>query len=75
MKESNSPLWTQPPHPEWLAAMNREGSYFNLSAVVPLDEDSLLHHARRATGLKSPISSPRISSGCRATSCCPAVPI
>ncbi len=31
--------------------MNREGSYFNLPAVVPLDEESLLQHACRATGL------------------------
>lgn len=51
MKNPQSPLWTQPPHPEWLAAMNREGSYFDLPAVVPLDEESLLQHARRATGL------------------------
>ena len=52
MKESNSPLWKPPSHPEWLSAMNREGSYFNLRAVVPLDEDSLLQHARQATGLE-----------------------
>jgi len=32
--------------------MNREGSYFNLQAVVPLDASSLLHQARRATGLE-----------------------
>ncbi len=51
MSRSDSPLWTPPPHPEWLAAMNREGSYFNLPAVVPLDEESLLQHACRATGL------------------------
>ena len=51
MNRSNSPLWTPPPHPEWLAAMNREGGYFNLQAVVPLDEESLLQHAMRATGL------------------------
>ena len=44
-------LWTAPGHPEWLEAMNREGSYFNLPAVVPLDADSLLAHACRATGL------------------------
>jgi hypothetical protein len=51
MPESDSPLWTPPPHPEWLSAMNREGSYLDLPAVVPLDEASLLQHARRATGL------------------------
>jgi hypothetical protein len=31
--------------------MNQEGSYFNLPAVVPLDENSLLSHACLATGL------------------------
>jgi len=31
--------------------MNREGSYLDLPAVVPLDEESLLQHARRTTGL------------------------
>jgi hypothetical protein len=51
MNRPDSPLWTPPPHPEWLAAMNREGSYFDLSAVVPLDEASLLQHAMRSTGL------------------------
>jgi len=52
MSKSSDPTWTPPPHPEWLSAMNTEGSYFNLPAVVPLDEDSLLQHARRATGLE-----------------------
>ena len=51
MKPGDSPLWTAPPHPEWLSAMNREGSYLNLPAVVPLDEQSLLQHAERTTGL------------------------
>ena len=32
--------------------MNTEGSYFNLAAVVPLDERSLVDHAIKATGLK-----------------------
>jgi len=31
--------------------MNREGSYLDLPAVVPLDAASLLAHARRVTGL------------------------
>ena len=44
-------LWQPPPHPDWLAALNREGSYLDLPSVVPLDEESLLQHARRATGL------------------------
>ena len=52
MDTPEEPLWTPPPHPEWLAAMNREGSYLNLSAVVPLDETSLLAQACRATGLE-----------------------
>jgi hypothetical protein len=52
MSKLSDPMWTPPPHPEWLSAMNTEGSYFNLPAVVPLDEDSLLQHARRATGLE-----------------------
>ncbi len=51
MNKSGSPLWTPPPHPGWLEAMNREGSYLDLEAVVPLDEASLLQHACRATGL------------------------
>jgi len=51
MSKSDSPLWTPPPHPEWLRAMNQEGSYFNLAAVVPLDEASLLLHACQTTGL------------------------
>lgn len=45
MSKSDSPLWTPPPHPEWLRAMNQEGAYFNLAAVVPLDEASLIEHA------------------------------
>jgi len=44
------PLWTPPNRPEWVAAINREGSYLDLAAVVPLDEASLLAEARRVTG-------------------------
>ena len=51
MKRSHSAIWTPPPHPQWLSEMNREGSYFNLPAVVPLDEESLLQHAQLTTGL------------------------
>lgn len=51
MSNSGEPLWTAPAHPDWLAAANTEGSYFDLPAVVPLDEKSLLEHACRATGL------------------------
>ncbi len=50
MKKSG-PLWTPPPHPQWLSQMNIEGSYMDLPAVVPLDEASLLDHAQRSTGL------------------------
>ena len=46
-----TPLWTAPPRPAWLSAINQEGSYLNLPTVVPLDEASLLDHARHATGL------------------------
>lgn len=52
MKKQDNPLWTPPPHPGWLSEMNREGSFFNLQAVVPLDADSLLQHARESTGLE-----------------------
>ena len=51
MSESDTPLWTAPPPPEWLSRINTEGSYFDLPAVVPLDEESLIAHACGATGL------------------------
>jgi hypothetical protein len=51
MNPADAPLWTAPPHPDWLQAMNTEGSYMNLGAVVPLDENSLIDHACRSTGL------------------------
>jgi hypothetical protein len=51
MNDSDQLLWSPSPQPDWLVAMNREGSYFNLPAVVPLDADSLLQHACLATGL------------------------
>lgn len=49
---ADDPLWVPPPHPRWLEAVNREGDHFDLVAVVPLDEESLLQHAQRATGLR-----------------------
>lgn len=52
MSDTQATLWRAPPHPEWLETMNREGAYLDLSAVVPLDEPSLLAHARRRTGLE-----------------------
>ncbi len=46
-----SPLWIAPSQPEWVQTLNEEGRCFNLPSVVPLDENSLLDHACRATGL------------------------
>lgn len=43
--------WTPPPRPDWVARANEEGSFMDLSGVVPLDENSLLAAARRNTGL------------------------
>ena len=51
MTERDSRLWTAPQQPQWLSTVNAEGSYFDLPAVVPLDEGSLIDHARRTTGL------------------------
>ena len=52
MTDSKAPLWTAPPHPEWLSQLNTEGSHLNLRTVVPLDARSLLDHARADTGLE-----------------------
>ena len=51
LKNSRMPQWTPPPRPEWVARINEEGSYLDLSGVVPLDEDSLIKHAIKNTGL------------------------
>ncbi|MGI9285999.1 MAG: sulfotransferase family protein [Pseudomonadales bacterium] len=51
MNNTDTPLWTPPAHPDWIEAMNLEGSYLDLPAVVPLDEASLIDHAQRTTGL------------------------
>lgn len=51
MSNPEIPLWTAPAHPAWVSAINQEGNCLNLPAVVPLDEASLLNHARQATGL------------------------
>ncbi len=45
------PVWQPPPRPEWVRRINEEGHCMNISGVVPLDEDSLLESAMRATGL------------------------
>ncbi|GAB5453438.1 MAG: sulfotransferase [Halioglobus sp.] len=52
MPPEDTPAWTPPAHPDWLETVNREGSYLDLPAVVPLDEASLLDHARQRTGLQ-----------------------
>ncbi len=46
----SEPLWTPPDRPDWFTQMNREGSYFDLPSVVPLDEASMLNEAIRAAG-------------------------
>ena len=51
MSRLPDPLWTPPPHPEWLAAMNGEGECWDLAAAVPLDEASLIQTACATTGL------------------------
>lgn len=43
--------WTPAPRPEWVQRLNEEGACMNISGVVPLDEESLLSAAQRATGL------------------------
>ena len=43
--------WTPPARPEWVRCINEEGSYLDLKSVVPLDEDSLIAHAKANTGL------------------------
>ncbi|WP_438985457.1 sulfotransferase family protein [Aequoribacter sp.] len=48
---TNNPLWQAPPHPQWLSQVNDEARCFDLQAVVPLDETSLLDHAMAKTGL------------------------
>jgi len=43
--------WVPEKRPEWLAEFNRLGALLDIRSIVPLDEDSLLGHARRNTGL------------------------
>jgi Sulfotransferase family len=47
----NRDQWQPPPRPEWVRRLNEEGDCMNISGVVPLDENSLLAAAMRATGL------------------------
>src|ERR1700704_1051558 len=44
-------VWTPVPRPEWVQRINDECSCLDIRSVVPLDEQSLLDHARRNTGL------------------------
>ncbi len=43
--------WQAPERPDWVARINSEGRHFDLRAVVPLDERSLIDAAVRTTGL------------------------
>jgi hypothetical protein len=43
--------WVPHPRPEWVQRINEEGYCMDISGVVPLDENSLLESAMRATGL------------------------
>jgi hypothetical protein len=43
--------WVPPPRPDWVKRVNDECSALDIRSVVPLDEQSLLDHARRNTGL------------------------
>lgn len=43
--------WQHPPRPDWVQQLNDEGRCMDIRSVVPLDEQSLLDSAQRATGL------------------------
>jgi hypothetical protein len=43
--------WALKGRPEWVSETNRLTQFLDIKAVVPLDEASLLDHARRNTGL------------------------
>ncbi|MEM1114534.1 MAG: sulfotransferase [Pseudomonadota bacterium] len=51
MSNGKTTSWEAPPRPDWLAALNREGGYLDLDAVVPLDAASLIDYARQRSGL------------------------
>jgi hypothetical protein len=44
--------WQPPPRPEWVERLNAEGAGMDLPVLVPLDADSLMEAATRATGLR-----------------------
>ena len=43
--------WQPPPRPGWVERINAEGRGMDIKSVVPLDENSLLEHAKVNTGL------------------------
>ena len=45
--------WSPAPRPEWVSHVNKEGSYFDLHAVVPLTAKSLIDSAIANTGLSN----------------------
>ena len=44
-------LWQPPRCPEWVERINAEGDAMDIASVVPLDADSLIASAMRATAL------------------------
>jgi hypothetical protein len=50
-RSSRVSQWQPPARPDWVRTVNEEGAHLDLRSVVPLDEDSLIGHARRNTGL------------------------
>ena len=53
MSNQEEPLWQTRPKPEWVTRLNQEGeTTIDMPSVIPLDPDSLLHEARRKTGLE-----------------------
>ena len=43
--------WVPPARPDWVAQVNREGTYLDIKSIVPLDAASLIETAKRNTGL------------------------
>ncbi|GAB3377822.1 sulfotransferase [Spongiibacter taiwanensis] len=43
--------WRPAPRPEWVERINEEGRWMDIGGIVPLDEQSLLNSAMKATGL------------------------
>ena len=44
-------IWEPEKRPEWLARFNALGPLMDIKSVVPLDEESLISHAMKNTGL------------------------